>query len=163
VKITLISLILIGVGATILLTFFPSEEKRVKKQFHLLAASLSKETGENIFTMDQKLKKIGSFFNEACEIHIPAYALSGRVSREEIIAYATRGRIQFRELLLKFHDFNIAFPKDDEARVQLTARLTGKTATGEAVNEAHEVDSLLAKIEKKWMFIRVEVVEILKK
>jgi hypothetical protein len=64
---------------------------------------------------------------------------------------------------LKFHDFDITFPKQGEARVRLTARLTGKTAMGEAINEAHEIDCLLGKTEKKWVFNRIEVVEVLKK
>ena len=135
----------------------------MKKPFYSLAEGVSKETDENIFTLDQKVKKIGSLFNETCEVHIPVHSISGRMTRQEITGYAARGRIHFRELYLKFHDFDITFPKQGEARVRLTARLTGKTAMGEAINEAHEIDCLLGKTEKKWVFNRIEVVEVLKK
>jgi hypothetical protein len=162
-KYVLIALILIAIGIGVSLTLFQSEEKRVRKQFHLLSGGVSKEPGENIFTMDQKIKKIGSFFDETCEINIPAHSVSGRLTRDEITGYAARGRLHFSELLLKFYDFDIAFPQQVEAKVRLTARLTGKTTTGEAVNEAHEIDCLLRKIEKKWMFSHIEFVEVLKK
>ena len=162
-KYVLIALILIAIGIGVSLTLFQSEEKRVRKQFHLLSEGVSKEPGENIFTMDQKIKKIGSLFSETCEINIPAYSVSGRLTHDEITGYAARGRLHFAELHLKFYDFDIAFPQQGEAKVRLTARLTGKTTTGEAVNEAHEIDCLLKKIEKKWMFSHIEVVEVLKK
>ena len=163
VKYVLIALILIAIGVGVSLTFFQSEEKRVKKQFHLLSEGVSKEPGENIFTMDQKIKKIGSLFDETCEINIPAHSVLGRLTRDEITGYAARGRFYFAELHLKFYDFNIAFPQEGGAGVHLTARLTGKTTTGENVEEAHELDCLLKRIEKRWLFDRIEVVEVLKK
>jgi len=162
-KYILIALIMIVLGAWMAHALFQSEEKRVKKQFHLLSEGVSKEPGENIFTMDQKIKKIGSLFGETCEINIPAYPISGLLPRDEITGYAARGRIHFKELYLKFYDFNIAFPQEDNAKVHLTARLTGKTTTGENVEEAHELDCLLKRIEKRWLFDRIEVVEVLKK
>lgn len=150
-----------GIGAYLLL--FQNEEKRVKKQFRQLSEGVSKEPKESIFTMDQKIKMIASLVDESCEINIPSYSVSGRLSREEITGYAARSRLHLSELHLKFYDFSIAFPQEDEARVYLTARLTGKTTTGEAINEAHEIDCLLKKIDKKWLFTRIEVVEVLKK
>ncbi len=163
IKYVLIALILIAAGIGIFFTLFQSEEKRVKKQFLLLSESISKEPGETIFTMDQKIKKTGSLFGESCEIHIPAYSLSGSLTRDEVVSYAVRGRLYASELLLKFYDFHIAFPAENEATVRLTARLTGKLTTGEAINEAHEFDCLLKKIEKKWLLTKIEVVEVLKK
>jgi hypothetical protein len=163
IKYGLIGMALIAIGIGIFFMLFQSEEKRVKKQFSLLSEGVSKEAGENIFTLDQKIKKIGSLFNDTCEIIIPAHSISGRITREEITGYAARGRLHLAELRLTFHDFIIAFPQEGEARVHLTARLTGKTTTGEVINEAHEIDCLLRKTEKKWMFSSIEVVEVLKK
>jgi len=162
-KYILIALILMAIGVGVSLTLFQTEEKRVKKQFHLLSEGVSKEPGENIFTMDQKIKKIGSLFDETCEINIPAHSVLGRLTRDEITGYAARSRFHFAEIHLKFYDFNIAFMQEVGAGVHLTARLTGKTTTGENVEEAHELDCLLKRIEKRWLFDRIEVVEVLKK
>ncbi len=157
----LLLLILLGGGAFFLSS--QSEEKRVKKLFRQLSEAISKESGESLFTLDQKLKAIGSLFDEDCEIHIPAYSIAGRLTREEIISYAARSRLHLSELRLTFYDFRITFPQTDTGKVYTTARLTGRLTTGEAINEAHEVDCLLKKIEKRWRLTRVEVVEVLKR
>jgi len=163
VKYILIGLIMIAMGIWGSLSLSQSNEKRVKKQFHLLSEAVSREPGENIFTLDQKLKKIGSLFDETCDIHIPAQSLSGRLTRDEITAYAASARLHFTQLNIKFHDFDISFPEGSGARVRLTGRLTGKTTYGEAVDEAHELECLMKKSEKKWVFSQIEVVEVLKK
>ncbi|MDI7261516.1 MAG: hypothetical protein QME90_16560, partial [Thermodesulfobacteriota bacterium] len=62
IKYILVLLVVIALGIWASLALFDNEEKRVKKQFHLLSQGVSKEPGENIFTMDQKIKKIGSLF-----------------------------------------------------------------------------------------------------
>jgi hypothetical protein len=159
----LILLLIIAVGIWAFLTLFDSEEKRVKKQFHLLSEGVSKESDENIFTLDQKIKKIGSLFEDSCEMKIPDHSLSGSLSRDEITGYAARGRLHFSQLHLTFHDMTITFIEEGVANVHLTARLTGRTKTGESLEEAHELNCLLKKTDKKWLFNRVEIVEVLKK
>lgn len=163
IKYILVLLVVIALGIWAALSLPQNEEKRVKKQFHLLSESVSREPGENIFTMENKIKSIGSLFDENCEIKIPSQSLSGIYAREEITGYAARGRLHFSQLHLKFYDMGIAFTEEGVAKVNLTARLTGKTTAGEKVDEAHELDCLLKKTEKKWLFSHLEVVEILKK
>ncbi len=157
----LLLLILLGAGAFLL--YSQSEEKRVKKLFRQLSEAISKESGESLFTLDQKLKTIGSLFDEDCEIHIPAYSIAGRLTREEITSYAARSRLHLSELRLTFYDFRITFPQTEAGKVDTTARLTGKLTTGEAINEAHEIVCLLKKDKKRWLLTKVEVVEVLKK
>jgi hypothetical protein len=163
IKHFLISLLIVIVGIGALVFFFPSEEKRVKKQFALLAERISKDSGENAFVMAQKVKNIGALFAESCDLKEPVHSLSGSYTREEITSIALRGRAYFLNLSLKFYDLNISFPEKEEARVNLTAKLTGKTTSGEYIDEIHELVSILKKIEKKWLFSQFEVVEVLKK
>ena len=145
------------------LTLFPSEEKKVRKQFHLLAEWVSKEPGENPMTMVYKIKNIGTLFDGTCEFKIPAYSFSGNYTREEISGYASSGRLSLSQLDLKFYDLGITFPEEGVAKVSLTARVTGKSNSGEYIDEAHELESVLKKVEKKWLFSKIEVVEVLKK
>ncbi len=159
----LVFLLIIAIGIWAFLALYDSEEKRVKKQFHLLSDGVSKESDENIFTLDQKIKKIGSLFEESCEIKIPDHSLSGSLTRDEITGYAARGRLHFSKLHLSFHDMTITFTDEGEANIHLTARLTGRTKTGENLEEGHELKCLMKKTEKKWLFKVIEVVEVLKK
>jgi len=143
--------------------FVQSEEKKVKKQFHLLSKWASKETGENTFAMAQKIKNIGTLFAKHCELKADLISFSGRYTPEEISSYAARARFPFSNLSLKFYDFNVAFPEEGVAKVSLTAKLTGRSTTGEDMDETHELECVLKKIEKKWLFSELEVVEVLKK
>jgi len=162
-KYILIGVLMVILGMIAAVFFFPSEEKRVKKQFHLLSGWVSKSPEENAFALLQKMKNIGTLFDEHCELKAPGQSLSGSYTREEISTYAGSARSYFSQLDLKFYDLHIVFPKKEVVKVTLTGRLTGKSAAGEQVDETREVECVLKKIEKKWLFHRIEVIEVLKK
>lgn len=154
-------MVIIGIWAAIF--FFQNEEKKVRKQFNLLSEWVSKAPGENTFTLVQKIKNMGTLFPENCELKVPVHSISGRYTREEITAYATRGRSLFSQLYLRFYDLHISFPEKELAKVMLTAKLTGRSTLGENVDETHDLECLLKRIENKWLFSSFEVVEVLKK
>jgi hypothetical protein len=154
--------VIIG-GVLAYLYLFQSEEKRVKKQFRLASDWMAKDSGENAFIMLNKIKSMGGLFSEPCRIKAEAYSFTGSYTPEEISGYAAQGRSQFTTLSLKFFDLSIHFPQKGVAKAILTVTVTGKLTSGEYVDETHEVECLLKKIEKKWLFSDVELVEVLKK
>ncbi len=163
IKYLLMGVLMVIVGIVLAVTVFPSEEKRVKKRFNLLSEWVSKSPEENSFTMLQKMKDIGTLFFEHCELKAPDESLSGSYTRQEISAYAGSARSHFSQLDLKFYDLHIAFPEKEVAKVTLTGRLIGKSTTGEQVDEIRELECLLKKIDNKWLFNQIEVIEVLKK
>jgi hypothetical protein len=163
IKYLLIGVLIVILGIVIAVTLFPSEEKRVKKQFRLLSEWVSKSPGENTFTMLQRMKNIGTLFDANCELKAPDQSLSGTYTREEISTYAGSARSHASQLDLRFYDFDITFPEMRVAKVTLTARLTGKSTAGEQMDETRELECRLRKIEKKWLFSQIEMVEVLKK
>ena len=162
-KYLLIGVPIVIIGIVVAVTLFPSEEKRVKKQFHLLSEYTAKAPEENAFALLQKIKNIKTLFDEQCELKAPSESLSGNYKREEISTYAGSARSYFSQLHLKFYDFHILFPEKEVAKVTLTSRLTGKSRAGEQVDETRELECVLKKIGKKWLFSAIEVVEVLKK
>jgi hypothetical protein len=161
-KIIIIAM-LAAVGIWAVTYFFPSEEKKIKKQFRLLAEWVSKDPSENTLTTVYKIKHIGTLFDTMCEFKVPVYSFSGNYTPDEISGYAAQGRLASSKLYLKFYDLDITFPEEGSAKVTLTARLTGKLNVGDSIDETHEVESILKKVEKKWLFSKVEVIEVLKK
>jgi hypothetical protein len=156
--------VLIGIIAiVVVIALSPSEEKRVRKSFNLLSEGVSKSPDENTFTVLKKMKDIGALFDEYCELKASDPLLSGSYAREEISTYTASARSSLSHLNLKFYDFHIVFPEEGLAKVTLTTRLTGKSMAGEHVDETRELECILKKIEKKWLFSQREVVEILKK
>ncbi len=162
-KYLLIGVLVVIIGIGVAFYVFPNEEKRVKKQFNLLSEYAAKSPEENAFTMLKKIKDIKTLFDEQCQLKVPSESLSGNYTREEISTYVGSARSYFSQLHLKFYDLSILFPEKEVARVTLTSRLTGKSATGEQVDETRELECILKKIEKKWLFSAIEVVEVLKK
>jgi hypothetical protein len=161
-SLTILLLVLI-VGTCSVLYFFPSEEKKIKKQFALLSQWASKDQEENIFALVERGKRIVTLFDENCGLKIPPYSIDGRYTREEIAAYAAHPRSKFSRLNLEFYDLNISFPEESLARVSLTGKLTGESPGKENVNEIRELECVLKKIEGKWLFSEFEIVEVLKK
>jgi len=163
IKYLLIGVLIVIIGIVVAITLFPSEEKRVKKQFRLLSEWVSKSTEENAFTMLQRMKNIGTLFDAHCELKVPDQSLSGTYTREEISTYAGSARSHVSQLDLKFYDLQIVFPEKEVAKVTLTARLTGRSTAGEQMDDTRELECLLKKTENKWLFSQIEVIEVLKK
>jgi hypothetical protein len=163
IKYLLMGALIVIIGIILVLTVFPSEEKRVKKRFHLLSEWVSRSPEENSFTMLQKMRDIGTLFFEHCELKAPDESFSGRYTRQEISAYAGSARSHFSQLDLKFYDLHIIFSEKEVAKVTLTSRLIGKSTTGEQVDEVRELECLLKKVDNKWLFNQIEVIEVLKK
>ena len=163
IKYLIIAILAVGIGVWATVYLFPSEERKVKKQFNLLSEWVSKDSGENTFTMAHKTRNLGSLFAEKFELKTEIESMSGSYTSEEISSYAARGRFMFSYLSLSFYDLGISFPEKGIAKVTLTARLKGRSTTGENFDETHELECILKKIEKRWLFSHAEMVEVLKK
>ena len=163
IKYLLVGVVMVIIGIVLAATVFPSEEKRVKKRFYLLSEWVSKSPEESALIMLQKMKDIGTLFLEPCELKAPNESLSGSYTRQEISAYAGSVRSHFFKLSLRLYDLHVAFPEKEVAKVTLTARVIGKSKTGEQVDDIRELDCLLKKIDRKWFFNQIEVIEVLKK
>ncbi len=142
---------------------FPSEETKVKKQFSLLAAYASKEEGEKILTMAEKMRNLEFLFSEPCEIEAPPYSLSGSLKRAEIAGLAARARMNFSHLTMEFHDLSLCFPEEGTARAVVTGRVKGRTISGESVHEVREMECVLKKSQDQWLFEHWGIVEVLKR
>lgn len=156
-----VAVVAIGIWAAV--HFFPGEEKKVRKQFDLLARWVSKGRGEGTLTAAQRVWKIRSLFAENCEVTIPEYSLSGSYTPQEVSGYAASARLEFSTVALRFNDMEIEFPEEGTAKVMLTGKVTGTTRMGEYVNETRELECVLRKKDSKWRFSRFGTVEVLRK
>jgi len=163
IKHLLVSAVIVVAGIVVIITLIPSEEKRVKRQFAFLSEWVSKSPEENAFTMLQKMKNIGTLFDERCEMKIPDQSLSGSYTRQEVSTYAGSARSYVSQLDLKFYDLRIIFPEKEIAKVDVTARITGRSTAGEQMDETRELECVLRKLDKQWLFSQIEVIEVLKK
>ncbi len=163
IKATIFIVFVVAAAVGAFLYFRGGEEGKVRKQFERLAFAVSKEPGEGNISMALKMETLPTLFADSCDVEIPQSPLIGQYSPEEITSNATRARMHFSSLTLKFYDMTVEFPEKDRARVEFTARLTGSAKGEKAVDEVREIAGTLRKIDKKWLFDPFRVVEVLKK
>lgn len=154
--------LIVILGLLALYYLFPSDEKKIKKQFTLLSEWAAKDQEESSFTMAHKAGNIGRLFVERVELEVPEFDLSGSYTREEIVGYTARVRLSFSRLSLQFYDPTIAFLEKGAAKVDLRGRLRGNSTGGEEVDETREIVCVLKKIEDQWLFTHLKVAEVQK-
>ena len=163
IKHILAAAIVIVAGILIGIHLSESEEKKVKKQFTLLSDLASKDQSESIIATAQRIQKIGVLFDKQCELKTHLDYLSGTFTPEEIMSHGARGRALFSRFSLHFSDLKIRFPAERLAQVTLTIRASGMLTDGQHLDETHEAESTLRKIEKRWLFSSFQAVEVLKR
>ena len=161
-KVLQVALILILGGIT-LYFFLQSEEGKIRKQLNHLTELISREGEEPALVLAQKARKTGLLFTEVCKYESQSHSYSGHYTRKEITRQTAAARSQFSSLKLTLYDLNFDFPTERLAKVILTASVKGKTKAGEEVNDTHEIELTLKKIEKEWLINYVKIVEVLVK
>ena len=163
IKYIIIAAMVLAAGIIVFLIFSQSEEAKVKKQFHVLAEKMKKMPNETPLIGAARANRIKELFAETCTVHAPAYAFSRDISSQDVPPLVITTRSRHSEISLEFYDFDIAFPEEGSAEVNVTASMTGKLTTGEYVDEIHELKCKLKKPEEIWLLKEIEVVEVLKK
>ena len=151
------------VGVFAAFYFFQSEESKVKKKFNLLSELGSREPGENKLALTVKNKQFKGLFTENCAIEFPAYSISKTFPAQEFARIVFGVLLQYSEYSPRFYDIGIQIPSENSANAVFTAKLTGKLPSGEYVQDIHEVESTLSKIDGEWLFSGFEVVDVLEK
>ena len=160
----LIPAVLVVVGLLACFYFYPSEEKKIKKQLALLSEYVSKDKGESAFTMALRLDHLGALFANRVEMKAPGYELSGTYTRREIVNLAARAHLSFSQMTLNFHDVSVAISGEGTAKVSATGRLKGMSPERASMEEVQDLEFTFGKDgEGRWLFTAVEVVEVLKK
>jgi len=159
----IVTALIIASGVLAAFSLFPGEEKKVKKQFSLLAHYASKDEEEKILAMARKMNSLESLFAESCEVTAPLYSLAGKFSRTDLASLASRARMHFAQLTLAFHDLSVSFPDPETAQVVLTGEMRGKSSRGTWVHEVREIECLLKKSQGEWLFNKWAIVEVLKR
>jgi hypothetical protein len=144
------------------LYFFPSKEKRVKKQLNNLTEYASKKRNEPTLKTLTKTARVSGIFAENCILKISNPKIEGNCSRKEIMDRVNMVKNSFSRLKVSFYDITIHFTADTSAVVLLTMRLLGKSKT-EEFREVREVKLKMQEIRGKWLISGVELVEVLER
>jgi hypothetical protein len=150
-------------GLIVFLLFYQSDTAAVKKRFAFLADQFSKETSENSLLGAAKAKHIGLMFADTCRVSLPGYDVDRTFERADVQPYVMMARSRYREIAVEFYDFDIVFPQDGLAEVDVTALVRATTTAGEAVQEIHEMVFTLERGEEDWLFTNIESLTVLER
>lgn len=157
----LIAALILATGISLLIIFYPQEEK-IKKQLKLLCKLVSKEPGEKNLKMIYKIQTIPSLFYSECDIELLKNSWNGSYTPEEISSHIARARTQFRILQLSIYDIKIEKIDQNTARAVFTAKLKAQSDSN-SIDEVCELESILLLHEGKWLFSSFKTIDILEK
>ena len=121
-------------------------------------------SGESPLVVAAKSKKISKFFDTNCEIEAKEYNVSKNYSQEDIHTIAIHVLSRHLEFKLTFVDLQVEILNKGVASSVSTARIFGKVkGVEEYIEENHEIQCQLKKIEDEWVFVRLELIDVLKK
>ena len=139
-------------------------EAEVRDAHQELTRLLSKTEGEASSSMILNARVLQSMFADTCEVTGDAEMLVGRYTSEEMASTIFQVQAMFHSIDLTFHELEIEFPAADDAIVNFTAVLIGKSLMeGEGLVEAGEtraVISRMRKVEGKWLFAGFKLAKI---
>jgi hypothetical protein len=150
-------------GLIALFWLYESDETKIKKRFETLAEEAAKVSDEKELAAALKAKKISEMCTDPFTVEIPSYSISKTFPKSEIAANILAARAHYASTSVKFYDIAIEFPEEGIANATLTGSVEAKLTSGELINEIHELQCRLEKIEKDWFFARIEGVDVLEK
>ena len=156
--------LLITCGIIAFFILSQSDEAKIKKQFHKLAERVEKNGNEHDLIAAKTAHEIEQMFTGSVHIQIPSYSVDKSFPRSEISPHVLYARALYQKMSLQFHDFRIQIAEGKTtAVVGLTGVFKATTAAGERVDEIHEVECTLEKIEDEWFFTGIRRVEVLER
>ena len=160
----IIVLSVIIIGSLLFFFLFLNEERQVRKRFKAFAKAASRRAEDSQLIVAGKSKKISTFFAHTCMIKSDEYNVSRNYSPKDIRTIAFQALTRHSELKLKFIDLHVETPEKGMADAVSTVRIKGKLKGKEAYTEEyHEIKCGLEKINDEWFFIKVELVDVLRK
>lgn len=147
----------------LLIAYFPTEKRRVKKLLVNAAGWVTKEGGESPVVIAARSKKAGRFFSPRIDLSIERSGLERPFSIEEI----ERGYLflmqQKRVFRVKLADIKIEITGDGTASAEATVLVESEGGGSEGLSNVNEVSFGLRKGDDGWRISSVRVVEVLER
>lgn len=142
--------------------FHENPEAEVRNAHQELSRLLSKTEGESAGAILLDAHILKGLFAEACEVTGDDTALVRSYTPDEMVSMILQVQGVFLHADLVFHELIIDFPTENNALVNFTAVLIGRSKIEgeEAVAETREVVSRLQKIDGKWLFSNFKLIKL---
>ena len=162
VKTVVLALVLAVLAGVLVIRFWPSDERAIRKQLTLIEETGSKAAAEQPLESLLRAKQLAGLFHDPCELIVETVKYQGEYSRKEIMDRINLVRNTYRTVRVALHDVVIEIGKEGTAVVRCTIRLSGE-GKGQPVADVQELRAELRKIEGDWLFTSLTLVEVLER
>ena len=160
---TIIVAVVIALVAGLATWFWWSgDERAIRKQLALIEEAGSKVENEPPMEALVKATQMAALFNDPCRLTVEMAHHEGSYARKQIQDRILLVRSLFIQVAVTLHDTAIGRIENKTTTVRGTIRLRGK-ATGEPIADIQEFKAEMAKIDGKWLFTSVTIVEVLER
>lgn len=142
---------------------YDSPEKKIRKQFTVLAEKLEKQAGESPLITAGKAKSAADFFANICIVDIPEYDTQKRITTKELTQHILAFKSRLSAVSVKFYDLSVELTGDNRAVCAVTIEIRATSTSGETEKDIREFECLLEKTENAWKFSNIKAVEALEK
>ncbi|NDY42450.1 hypothetical protein G3N55_06290 [Dissulfurirhabdus thermomarina] len=143
--------------------WYPTDERRVRHRFELLARYVQKDAGEPALAGANKCRLLADLFTDPFRLEAGEDVPFTEFAPRELAALAARERARWRTVSLRFRDLRVAFPEPGRARADFSAVLVLDPGGGRPEYDAREGVCDLVEADDGWRFQRCRAVEVLER
>jgi len=142
--------------------FWPSDEKKIRRNLSSLAEYCSSVNQEPVLETLQKSARAAKLCTAPCRVKIESFKIDQDFSQKEIADHILMMKKRHSNTDFNFYDTVVDIVADDRAEIITTLRLNGKTVD-EQFSDAYEMNITIDKKDGVWRFSSFTVVEFMKK
>jgi hypothetical protein len=157
----IVVLIVIVAGLSVV-RFWPSDVRAIRKQLALIETAGAKDSTEKPVEALFKAKQIVELFNDPCHLTVESAGHAGDYLHKQLMERIAMLRAFYSRVNVSLHDLAIEIFPEKTAVVRGTLRLRGDGA-GEVIADVHEFRAEMRRVDGKWLFTMVEIVQVLER
>ena len=151
------------VAVVLVMAFYPTEERKIRKLLRDTAGWASKEGGENPVAIAARSKKANRFFAPEVDLAVEKIGLERSLSVDDVergYLVLMRQKTVFK---VKLADVGIEITGDEAASAEATVLVESEGGGGEGLSNVNEVAFGLHKGEEGWRISGIRVREVLER
>ncbi len=162
IKTVAVGVVLIALAGVLAFKWWPSDERAIRKQWALIEEVASKPQEEHPVDALVKATRLAGLFSDPCRLTVESVQHSGSYPRKQIQDQIVLVRSFYSRVEVTLHDLGIELHDNNTAVVRGTLRVQGQTK-GEAIADAQELRTEMAKIDGQWLLTAVTLVAVLER
>lgn len=155
-----VALFLVCMVAASAYVLFPGDERKILHNLDSLADYCSTTGDDRAIAALTKIAKAGKLFHIPCMVEAESFNINREFDRKEITDRILMMKKMLPATRFTFSDTDVTFSNEKRAELTTTLKLTGKTRD-QRFTDAYELNIVTEKMEGKWLFTAVKVVEFL--